>query len=80
MTTAKKPDAIKDCRKVGCPMNMVYAKVALAKLQSGQILHIILDHGAPINNVPDSVGKEGHKILDKQQLEDGAWLLVIEKG
>jgi sulfite reductase (ferredoxin) len=80
MPAEKEPHAIKDCRTVGCPMNLVYAKVALAKLQPGQILNLILDDGAPINNVPGSVIKEGHKILDKRQLEDGTWLLVIEKA
>ena len=58
---------------------MVYAKVELSKLKSGQILSIVLDDGPPINNVPGSVEKEGHKILQKKQLEDGAWELLIEK-
>ena len=80
MTTTITADAIKNCRGVGCPMNLVYAKVALAKLMSGQVLEVILDDGAPINNVPGSVLREGHKIIGKQQLEDGAWLLFIEKA
>ena len=80
MLPTKNANAIKDCRKVGCPMNLVYAKVELAKLSSGQILELILDDGAPINNVPGSVTREGHKILDKKQLEDGAWSLLIEKA
>ncbi|MDH4331556.1 MAG: sulfurtransferase TusA family protein [Desulfobulbaceae bacterium] len=80
MSNEKKPNATKDCRTIGCPMNLVHAKVALAKLNSGQILDLILDDGPPINNVPGSVIKEGHKILDKKKLEDGAWLLSIEKG
>jgi sulfite reductase (ferredoxin) len=73
-------DAVKDCRNVGCPMNMVYAKVELSKLQSGQVLELILDDGPPINNVPGSVQKEGHTILEKNQLEDGAWKLMIKKA
>lgn len=80
MPNKKGSNAMKDCRTIGCPMNLVHAKVALAKLDSGHILELILDDGPPINNVPGSVLKEGHKILDKRQLEDGAWLLVIEKA
>lgn len=79
MQTTITPDAVKDCRNVGCPMNMVYAKVELAKLQSGQVLEIILDNGPPITNVSGSVSKEGHTILDKHRLEDGAWSLLIRK-
>jgi TusA-related sulfurtransferase len=80
MTRKIKVDAFKNCQGVGCPMNMVYAKVELAKMQPGQVLELILDDGPPIKNVPGSVIKEGHKILDKQQLEDGTWLVRIEKG
>ena len=73
-------DREKDCRGVGCPMNMVYAKVELSKLASGQILSLVLDDGPPINNVPGSVQKEGHEILEKRQLADGAWQLLIRKA
>ena len=79
MSATGNPDILKNCRGVGCPMNMVYAKVELAKLKSGQLLEIILDDGPPINNVPGSVIGEGHKILDKRQLEDGAWSVLIAK-
>lgn len=80
METNTKADAEKNCRGVGCPMNMVYAKVELAKLNSGQILELILDDGPPINNVPGSVQKEGHTILEKTQLADGAWKVLIQKA
>jgi sulfite reductase (ferredoxin) len=78
MTTIK-ADAKKDCHGIGCPMNMVHAKVGLAALVSGQVLELILDDGPPINNVPKSVEKEGHAILSKTKLADGAWQLMIRK-
>ena len=78
--TKIKADASKDCRGVGCPMNLVYTKVELAKLQSGQVLEIFLDDGAPVNNVPVAAEKEGHQVLEKKQLQDGVWLVLIEKG
>ena len=61
-------------------MNMVYAKVELSKLQPGQVLKLILDDGPPIKNVPGSIIREGHKILDRKQLENGNWQVLIEKG
>ena len=61
-------------------MNMVYAKVELSKLQPGQVLKLILDDGPPIKNVPGSIIMEGHKILDRKQLENGTWQVLIEKG
>lgn len=80
MTKGLKVNAEKDCRGIGCPMNLVYAKVELAKLQGGQVLELILDNGPPINNVPASIEKEGHAILDKKQLADGAWQILIRKA
>lgn len=70
----------KNLRGVNCPMNLVYTKVAMAAIQSGQVLEIILDNGPPINNVPGSVLREGHEILEKKQLEDGAWSVLVRKA
>ncbi len=80
MTPIIKADAEKNCQGIGCPLNMVYTKVELAKLTSGQILALILDDGAPVNNVPKSVQKEGHEILSREQLADGTWRLLIKKA
>jgi len=80
MSTKTHVDAFKNCRGVGCPMNLVYAKVELAKLQSGQVLEIILDDGAPVNNVPGSAEKEGHTVLEKNRLDDGTWSVLIKKA
>jgi proteasome lid subunit RPN8/RPN11/TusA-related sulfurtransferase len=72
--------ASRDCRGVGCPMNLVYTKVELAKLRPGQVLEVILDHGAPIENVPRSITREGHEIAGKTRLADGCWRLLVRKA
>ena len=79
MTEEIKANGFRDCQGVSCPMNMVYAKVELSKLQPGQVLELILDDGPPIKNVPGSIIREGHKILDRKQLENGTWQVLIEK-
>ena len=79
MNTIVTPDVSRNLRGVGCPMNMVYTKVELAKMQSGQVLEVILDDGAPVGNVPGSVQKEGHSLMGRQQLDDGAWSVLIRK-
>jgi len=80
METKNNADLFQDLRGVGCPMNLVKTKVAFAKIQSGQILGLILDNGPPINNVPRSVIREGHEILSQEQLDDGAWSVLIRKA
>lgn len=72
------PDVKKDFRGVMCPMNFVKTKIALTPMQSGQILEILLDDGAPIENVPGSVKNEGHTILSTEKAEN-YWKVLIKK-
>ena len=73
-------DVFKDFRGVGCPMNFVKTKIAMDPMDSGQTLEILLDDGAPIQNVPNSVKLEGHEILGQDQREDGHWSVLIKKA
>ena len=72
------PDVKKDFRGVMCPMNFVKTKIALTPMQSGQILEILLDDGAPIENVPGSVKNEGHTILSTEKVQN-YWKVLIKK-
>ncbi|MDD3619511.1 MAG: sulfurtransferase TusA family protein [Desulfobulbaceae bacterium] len=76
----RRPDAEKNLVGTGCPMNLVYAKFELAKLEQGQILRLIIDDGAPVDNVSRSLAGEGHLIMDREQLADGTWMLLVRKG
>jgi sulfite reductase (ferredoxin) len=69
----------KDLRGVVCPMNFVKTKIELATLKSGDLLNILLDNGAPIENVPGSVMAEGHKIVEQKQIADH-WSVTIQKS
>ncbi|MDR2962303.1 MAG: sulfurtransferase TusA family protein [Bacteroidales bacterium] len=76
-----KPEASlakKDLRGVSCPMNFVQTKLQLSTLPSGALLEILLDDGAPINNVPGSVRGEGHEIVEQTKVENH-WRVVIRK-
>lgn len=68
----------KDFRGVACPMNFVKTKIELAQMQLGEQLRILLDDGAPINNVPGSVRGEGHEVLEVNKV-DAYWSVLIQK-
>jgi sulfite reductase (ferredoxin) len=72
-------DRFKDYRGVACPMNFVKTKMDLAQMKSGEILEILLDDGAPIDNVPRSVASEGHAVLEQEKQEEGHWIVRIKK-
>ena len=68
----------KDFRGVACPMNFVKTKVELAMLSSGDKLEVLLDDGAPIQNVPGSLRGEGHKVLEEKRVGE-YWSVIVEK-
>jgi sulfite reductase (ferredoxin) len=71
--------ALKDLRGVACPMNFVKTKLALESMTSGQTLKVLLDDGAPIQNVPRSAAGEGHKIIE-QTRQGNHWSVTIQKA
>jgi sulfite reductase (ferredoxin) len=76
---AIKADKFKDLSGVKCPLNFARAKVILSCMNPGETLEIILDDGEPIENVPDSVRLEGHRVL-RQERKGQGWSVLIEKG
>jgi len=79
MSTENKYDVYLDLSGVTCPMNFVKTKLQLEEMDAGQILHVILDEGEPIQNVPKSVQAEGHKVLEVSETADGHYNMVVEK-
>lgn len=64
---------------IACPINYVRTKLKLESMQTGEILEVILDDGEAIESVSTSVIEDGNKILNKTQLENSCWNLLIEK-
>jgi len=54
---------VADLRGVACPMNFVKAKIALERIAVGETLDVLLDGGAPTDNVPASFTEQGHQVL-----------------
>ena len=53
-----------DLRSVGCPLNFVKAKLELERIETGEILDILLDGGEPVRNVPASFADQGQEVMD----------------
>lgn len=68
-----------DITKEHCPMTFVKVKLALAKLQKGDVLDVYLTSGEPLKNVPRSAEEEGHRILEVRQ-ENNFYHVIIEKN
>jgi len=68
-----------DLSGVACPMNFVKTKIRLSALPVGSRLAVVLDDGAPIENVPLSLEEQGQKVLSKDRISDRQWKIVVEK-
>lgn len=71
--------ALLDLSGVACPMNFVKTKIRLSTMAVGSRLEVILDDGAPIENVPLSLEEQGQKVLEKQRLSDTQWKILVER-
>jgi len=68
-----------DLSGVACPMNFVKTKIKLSSMAIGSQLEVILDDGAPIENVPLSLEEQGQTVHVKEKLSDTQWRIVVEK-
>ena len=49
-------------------------------LDSGQILRVLFDHPPAVNNVSRSMENEGHKVLERGEIGNHLYHVVIEKA
>lgn len=68
-----------DLRGTPCPLNWVKTKLRLEDMPSGAVLEVLLDSGAPAENVPRSAKADGHKVVKIIPFDDGV-KLFIEKS
>ena len=67
-----------DFRGVVCPLNYVKTKMLLGTMKRGSILAVLLDEPGS-RNVPESVEKDGNRVLSIDQEQDH-WRVRIEKS
>ncbi len=68
-----------DLRGVPCPLNFVKAKLAMDKVNIGEVLEIELDNGEPIQNVPASLAQQGQEIVEIKDVGTHHLLRAVRK-
>ncbi len=61
-------------------MTFVRTRLALDRMQSGQVLRVLLKGEEPRRNVPRTAAEQGHAVLRQEELPDGTTALWIRKG
>ena len=62
-----------------CPMTFVHTRLALDRLQSGDLLQVRLSGEEPRRNVPRTAAEQGHAVVSVQDEPDGTTLVVIRR-
>jgi TusA-related sulfurtransferase len=68
-----------DIRGQICPYTFVRSKLAVEKMNVGEVLEIILDHKPAVENVPRSMENEGQKVLKIDQTGEKEWHIFVRK-
>ena len=65
--------------KEHCPMTFVKTKIALAGLQEGDTLEVLLSEGEPLDNVPRNAVEQGYNVLSVEHVEGTTHKVIIKK-
>ncbi|MFX1275259.1 MAG: sulfurtransferase TusA family protein [Promethearchaeota archaeon] len=71
-----------DIRGKVCPMTFVYTKLNLEKMDKGEILEVMLDFPAAVENIPASCKRQNiGEIIEIKELDEDkkTWILKIKK-
>lgn len=77
------PDQFLDITALICPMTFVRTKLAVERLQSGQVLEVRMNSGEPSRNVPASLREHGYQVGELQPENpdnpDGVQRLLVRR-
>lgn len=63
-----------------CPMTFVRTRLALDRMQPGEVLQVLMKGEEPRRNVPRTATEQGHTVLEMVELPEGLTRLRLRKG
>ncbi len=72
-------DQVIDLENEVCPYTFVKSKMAVEKLEPGQILEIHLGNSESASNVPRSLDLEGHEVLSVEKARQSHWVVMVQR-
>lgn len=73
-------DQVLDITDEICPMTFVRTRLALDRMQPGQVLLVMLRGDEPVRNVPRTAKEQGHTVVAMETTSDGVTLLRLRRG
>ncbi|MCK8783250.1 sulfurtransferase TusA family protein [Roseomonas sp. NAR14] len=75
----ERPHGELDIRAETCPMTFVRTRLALDRLQPGQLLLVLLRGDEPRRNLPRTATEQGHTVLSLEELPDGEARMLLRR-
>ncbi len=69
-----------DARGYTCPYPELFARRALEKLASGDVLEFIIDNVPSCETVPAAAEELGHKVSEVTKIDEVSWKITIKKS
>jgi tRNA 2-thiouridine synthesizing protein A len=69
-----------DIRGDICPITFVKAKLAIEKMETGQVLKVLIDYAPSAENVPRSLAHEGHEVVRVTREDGPLWTVLVRKA
>ena len=73
-------DARLDITPFMCPMTYVRTRLAIERIEPGQLLDVVMRRGEPSTNVPRSLLEEGHQILSDGPMGTDHYRVVVRRN
>ncbi|WP_462137964.1 sulfurtransferase TusA family protein [Candidatus Mycalebacterium sp.] len=75
----EKTDEFIDITGEVCPMTSIKTKMRLKSMRPGGVLEVRVSEGEPIDNLPRTIEREGHKVLEIKK-EDSFYTVRIQRS
>ena len=67
-----------DCSGEVCPYPDVKSKRKVKKMNSGDVLEIIVDYPLSAERIPETMESLGHKVLSSEKTGTSAWKILVQ--
>lgn len=69
-----------DVRGEVCPYPDVKTKRKIKKMNSGEILEILVDYPLSAERIPETMSKMGNEVLSSEKVGDSEWKIYVKKA
>ena len=75
---ARKIDRELNLKGKVCPYTFIESMLTLEEMKIGEVLRVIVDFPAAVDDVPRSLKNEGYEVLEVRPINETDWAIVVK--